>query len=677
MKMKEYIWLQDGASLVRELNARWEKQSNYLNSAGLWSVMKRAYDAYYGQTVNQNYQTGYAGEQDEFSTINVNHARNVIKHIIAMVTQNRINFDALATNTDLSARNATIVARAVLDQQFYEKRYEKEYRSMLEMGLIFGISFLHVCWRPGKNFAGVDGDKNPVYSGESEIRSVPPMDVLFDPVKPYWKDQQWCVVRENANKNDLAALAGDEALAKKIMALKKITSSSQFSQYYEYDEETVWVYHGYHKATPALPKGRYVVFCEDDIVIQDGENPYGEMNVFCYKPDQRHASAYGHTPLFDIMPVQEALNILDSSFLTIIDNYSVPNLVASKRCGIDETQMTGGSRLILADPDPDAPNAGFPTPLQMPSIPPDMIKQRESYIRDIEALSGINSVVRGSPSQFIPSGTAIALISASAQTFNGAIEGSYIEIIEESSMCLLQVLHKFQAVEQLITVAGKANTFSVVKFKAADLKHIRQIRVQLGNPMAKTLAGKMQIADQLLVNGMLTSPAEYLDVMQTGKIETATDSKLAQKAYIQLENEQLMQGEQPLLSYLDHPIDHINAHMMLTFRPEIRANESILASVLSHIQEHLDQLETLNAQNPIALAIATGQPVPLNLQAPQAPGQAPPGGGQPQPPKPAALPAGAEETAGAEEQAGQDSAAAAGLRRAERTMDDAKSMQTK
>jgi len=617
-----YIFLKEAEELVRELNHRWDKFANHNMSTGMMDIWTRAYQCYYGQMAAPSYSTGVAGEQDEYSTLQVNHARNVIKHVIAMVTQNRINFDVTCTNTDLSARNTTIVARAVLDQLFYEKQFEREYHSMLEMGLIFGMSFIVARWKPMKRLVGVDGEGQAVYAGEPDLKVISPLDVMLDPLKPYFQDQQYVVIREMVNRNDLAAEYPE--LAEEIMAVEKINNFQHFTQFYEYNEETIWQYTAFHQPTPALPQGRIVTFLEDDIVLNDGPNIYEQNPVFCYRPDTRHGTAYGHTPLFDLMPVQESLNQLDSSFLTIIENFSVPNFIASKRSGIDETEISGGLRMILADPDPDAPNAGFPTAMNMPSIPPDMVRQREAYIRDIEALSGVNSIVRGSPSQFVPSGTAIALLSSSAQTYNSAVERGYIQIIEQSALSLLSIIKKFQAYSDVVTITGKANAYNVASFKGESLEGVRQVKVHLGNPVSKTFAGKMAVADQLLQNQMLASPAEYLDILKTGNLDSVTDPKTAQKAYIQLENEQLAQGQKPIISYLDNPIEHIKEHMVLTFRPEVRSNAPIMEIVLEHVQEHLDQVERLNMGNPITLALATEQPVPLSAL--QQPPQGGPGG---------------------------------------------------
>jgi hypothetical protein len=619
-----YIFLKEAEELVRELNHRWDKFANHNMSTGMMDIWTRAYQCYYGQMAAPSYSTGVAGEQDEYSTMQINHARNVIKHVIAMVTQNRINFDVTCTNTDLSARNTTIVARAVLDQLFYEKQFEREYHSMLEMGLIFGMSFIVARWKPMKRLVGVDGEGQAVYAGEPDLKVISPLDVMLDPLKPYFQDQQYVVIREMVNRNDLAAEYPE--LAEEIMAVEKINNFQHFTQFYEYNEETIWQYTAFHQPTPALPQGRIVTFLEDDIVLNDGPNIYEQNPVFCYRPDTRHGTAYGHTPLFDLMPVQESLNQLDSSFLTIIENFSVPNFIASKRSGIDETEISGGLRMILADPDPDAPNAGFPTAMNMPSIPPDMVRQREAYIRDIEALSGVNSIVRGSPSQFVPSGTAIALLSSSAQTYNSAVERGYIQIIEQSALSLLSIIKKFQAYSDVVTITGKANAYNVASFKGESLEGVRQVKVHLGNPVSKTFAGKMAVADQLLQNQMLASPAEYLDILKTGNLDSVTDPKTAQKAYIQLENEQLAQGQKPIISYLDNPIEHIKEHMVLTFRPEVRSNAPIMEIVLEHVQEHLDQVERLNMGNPITLALATEQPVPLSaLQQPQQGGPGGPG----------------------------------------------------
>jgi len=134
-----------------------------------------------------------------------------------------------------------------------------------------------------------------------------------------------------------------------------------------------------------------------------------------------------------------------------------------------------------------------------------------------------------------------------------------------------------------------------------------------------------------------------------------TDPKTAQKAYIQLENEQMAQGQKPIISYLDNPIEHVKEHMVLTFRPEVRANAQIMEVVLEHVQEHLDQIERLNMGNPITLALATEQPVPLAALQQPPPGAMPGGGGGGP---------GMQQAMAAVEQGGVQDVAASGLKRA-------------
>lgn len=628
-----YMFLEDSDTLVLKLTDRYIIKKNYYNNNDLFGRWRKAYDAYYGRYYeNGNAGVGSAGEQDEFSTLAVNHLRNITKHTIALTTQNRLVFDCQSSNSDVSSRNSTIVGNAVLDQFFYEKRFEAHTRQALELSLIFGTAFLAVTWDPFVKLIGQDAEGTPIWSGAPNFSALSPLDVMMEPFRHDYSSQNWIVTREIANRWDLMSLHPDRA--DEIEALPKITDLQSFYPNYNSEEDNVYLYRAYHKSTPALPTGRYTVFCDAGIVLSDDKNPYPDLPVFCIRPDVQYGSAYGHAPIFDLLPIQESINLLDSSIISNQSTFAVQNVVASKKCGISVTDLAGGLKLIEADPDPDAPNGGFPTPMNLCQTPPEIFQQRMRYVSDMESVSGINSAARGQPDSALVSGTAIALVATQANTYNSSIESGYVALCEESAFFMLQVLHLFMREEEILTLTGKASAYAVKTFKGDDLAAIRKVRITLGNPLAKTLSGKLEIATQLLQQGMLKSPDEFLAILHDGALTPILEDSTAQEAYIRIENEQLARGEKPEMNALDNHQKHISSHMTLLWRPEVRSDPTISQAVMDHIVAHTDQLEQMATQNPMMLSLALEQPLQLPQPHPESgfggpppPAGAPPHGG--------------------------------------------------
>lgn len=122
-----------------------------------------------------------------------------------------------------------------------------------------------------------------------------------------------------------------------------------------------------------------------------------------------------------------------------------------------------------------------------------------------------------------------------------------------------------------------------------------------------TTAGRTQMADNLIQMGLITSPEDYLSVMNTGKLETMTEGQINQNLLIRAENESLMDGESDVIATaVDKHSLHIREHMNVLADPDLRLDNELSARVLAHIQEHIDLLRTTD---PNLLAMIGEQPL--------------------------------------------------------------------
>lgn len=145
--------------------------------------------------------------------------------------------------------------------------------------------------------------------------------------------------------------------------------------------------------------------------------------------------------------------------------------------------------------------------------------------------------------------------------------------------------------------------------------------VDLGNPLSRTTAGRMEIADRLLDKGMIKVPQEYLTVLETGNLEPMTQGIQTQLSTIHAENERMLGGHQAAVLTTDAHLLHVQEHLTLLSNPEVRMNSSLTGLVLDHIQEHKNLYQTQDpffsmvAGEPPAPPVPPGPPMPPPVEA--------------------------------------------------------------
>jgi hypothetical protein len=89
-----------------------------------------------------------------------------------------------------------------------------------------------------------------------------------------------------------------------------------------------------------------------------------------------------------------------------------------------------------------------------------------------------------------------------------------------------------------------------------------------------------------------------MSVLNTGKLETMTESENKQLLLIRAENERLTDGKTDVMAILtdDHNL-HIREHQAVLADPDLRTDPALVDRALGHIQEHINILmDPANAQ---------------------------------------------------------------------------------
>ena len=461
---------------------------NQLYNNGYLSKVKDCWMAYHGNFNSGNgdgHKITFGGEQGELVNITINHLRNIGQHILEMITSNRPAMQVRATNTDFKSIAQTRLAENLLDYYMRDKRLEKYLKRAVEYAICLGAGYIKIEWNStsGEVYEVNPETNTPIYEGDAIFKNLSPFDVVMDMSKDTSYDHDWVICRSFKNKFDLAAKYPE--LGNKI---KGMQTKSDIYRYridlMSYDDtDEAPIYEFYHKRTESMPDGRYLLFLDDDTILMDTAMPYRDLPIFRISPSDILGTPYGYTPLFDLMPLQEAINSLHSIIITNQNAFGVQNIYVPRQADISMKSLEGGLNIIEGNA-----GAGKPEPLNLTSTPVEIFNYVQTLERTMETLSGVNSVVRGNPEASLKSGAALALVQSQTLQFMSGLQQQYVELIEDVGTALLNMLRDFAAVPRLATIAGKSNkAFFQEFFTGDDLSEVNRVIVEMGNALAKCL----------------------------------------------------------------------------------------------------------------------------------------------------------------------------------------------
>lgn len=606
-----------GDQLIPFLNSKIQDYYDFTLKYRFLDKWKRTYLAYYGmsQSGTDSSKLNQAGTNGEEYILKVNDFRSLLLSLLTMTTSQRPALQPKAMNTDSQSMNQTVLARTVLDYYMTEKHLESTLKDAAEFALFGAEGFVVLDWNAtaGEEY-GVDPSGAMIYDGDLEFKAYHPIDI----VRECWGENArstWKIVRNFKNKYDLAAKYPE--LADQIIA---ISDSSDFMKRYsninynsQTDDDHVPEFTFYHEKSEALPNGRMVKFLGADITLSDGPLPYKNVPVYRISPATWHGTPFGYTVAYDLLGIQTNLDALNSIVATGQMNYGLQNVLLPRGGEYNVIALAQGLNGIEFDP-----KVGKPEPLNLLQTPKEILENISRLEAKQETLSGVNSVARGDIDRDL-SGAALALIASQAVQFNNGLQQSYNFLLEDVGTGVIEILQEYATTPRIASIAGKSNRARVKEFKGEDIAGINRVAVEQVNPVSKTAAGRLQMAQDMLKSGLIKTPQHYFEVVMTGQLDSLYEHETSQILLIRSENEDLADGKVPVAVLTDQHKLHIVEHATVLDSPEARTNPQIVNNATAHIQQHIGLLKTTD---PSLLMLLGEQP--LNPPAP--PNGGPPNG---------------------------------------------------
>ena len=582
-----YFAARDAKSTMSVLLERSRTFYDRLESNDYLDTVRNMWRAYHGYYSQDDHEISFTGEQGELVDMPVNHFRNLARHLYNIVTGSRPTLDARAINTDYKSLAQTYLANGILDYYMREKGMEEAVMKAAELAVVTGTGYVKMEWNAT---SGEEYDIDPEtgelnYEGEIEFSNHSVLDVIVDGSKETW-DNEWLMVRSFENRYNLAAKYPELEDQIKKLDTKNHSTIKTLTIFSNDETDDIPVYEFFHKKSEAMPEGRYILALSSDIILIDAPMPYREIPVYRIVPAEILGTPYGYTPMFDVYPLQEQLNASYSTVATNQNAFAVQNVFVPRGADISVNALEGGLNIIEGNARPE--------PLNLTQTPAEVFTMIKETIQNMETLTGINSVTRGNPEYSLKSGTALAMVQSMALQFNAPIQQRYVRLLEDAGTGLINILKDYANTPKLVALVGRNKRPLLKEFTGEQIENINRVVVDIGNPLSKTIAGRMEMADHLAQMKLLSNPQEYFQILSTGSLETAFEGEMAELLNIKDENEMLLMGEKPEAMFLDQHRLHILEHRAIAAEPNIRKNKELMQTLSEHIQGHIDLLRNTN-----------------------------------------------------------------------------------
>lgn len=645
-----YFAVLEGEELAGALGKKIDAYQSFTKTAGFFALWAKSYQTHYGMGRDgyTSHEVRRKGGKGEYAALVVNHFRNLVTHYLTLATAQRMAMEPLASNTDWRSEMQTRIARGVLD--FYMRAHlEQSLLDAVEYAAVLGEGWVGQTWNvmlgeatlPGMEEEGASAeDLTPLRTGDLESRPYMPFDVIRDP-RAKSADVPWIITRGYQSKWDLVAQFPERA--EDILAVKVGARETEGSleglflqpQSGEHDDDLIAVYEFWHKRTPAVPDGRHALFLSDDVLLYSDALVYPEIPVRRCVPANIIGTPFGFTPAWDLLAPQEVVNTLESIAVTNARAHGVGIILAPKGSDVEPQHITKGLAFVKYTP-------GLPKPelASFLATPAEIFNNSDRHVRHMETIIGVNSVVRGDPQASLKSGSALALVQAQAVQFASQFQGNIVRFQEKVGGDTIVIFQLFASDPIRFEVTGEDGVADVKEYAGEDIAMVRRVKVDAGNPLAKTLAGRVQVAENLVTLGLVKDPVQYIRVLETGNLEPMTASESKQRSLVKEENERLARATfltdgfgrpmpeideatgRPLLDRMgksrpaldkehlpiamatdDHFL-HVREHLAVLSSTRARRNPALRAAVLEHIRQHHDTYWEATLKNPGMLELA-------------------------------------------------------------------------
>lgn len=633
----------------------------FLNATGLINLWRRSF-AFFYNSARLGGRINPVGKKLELQSISMDDYPNLLRNILVLTTAQIPSMQTMCANSDEKTLEQNKMGQQLLDYETRAHRVNDFLKQCAEDALWAGEGFIYKGWNPnlgeevapdaneqGEPVMGADGQQQTLHVGDWEFENLTTLDIIRDVDSLSYQGLEWVIVRRFQNKWNLIVQYPQfkDAIMRASWALTD-KRNSKFGYSAAKHRDLVPTFEFFHNKTVAVPSGRQTLFLDAETVLFDGPLAYASRPLYRCAYAELRNNPFGWTVGFSLLPLAEANNRLTSTLLTNVATFGVTRVLNPRGANISLQALS--ENLAVIDYTPTGPTGGKPEVLNMKNPIDQSTGDFLKFVNQkMETYAGINSTLRGQIENDEMSGAAMAMQASLSLQYNAGFQQSFLRTLEEVGTGMLNDLKSFATAPREALIVGKENQGYMKSYTSKDFDGINRVVVTASNPLLNTTAGKINLADQMLQNGLLPAgeagAMKYIEVMNQGRIEPETQALQSEYMAIQQDKEDLLGGKMPMIQLTDnHPL-RMQEVNVLNNNPIIRGNPQLGQLVRQYIMAHFQQwlamppllAAAMGIQPPPPQAAPTGGP-PSGPQKP--PQSGPPNGAPPHPQggKPATMP---------------------------------------
>lgn len=630
----EYWALKPNRDLVEELVKRRKDFAGKILETGYLEKSDRSWNYYHGQYFSDSAPSTSAIKMSDSDSgdalANINYTRAIIDQHVTYVVSEKPAWDARAVNSDNKSREKAILFNNLCDSYMEFGGLDQKCDRLARYAAVLSSGFMYISWdlTKGREIRPDESMQQMIYSGDFNYEVLKLTDVAWDITHPDFEEAPYVQVKTLRNRWDLCKLYPQHVDA--ILAAPNASEDggdySQVGDIGLTSETTdfVNVWEVWFRPSIALPQGRHVAYVDDKEPLAQGDeaepNPYGVIPLVRLIPGEFLTTCLGYSFSFDMQIPQETYGAGLSALLTSFNILGQPRLFVDENSNvqIEDLEPGSGIRVIKGIGGKEPKELKFDVKLGENAEVLQIAKG------EMGEMAGIGPASRGSM-EGLPKNTpaaTIALLDSKAVQSTQVFGKWYRLALGKIATTMLRIAKVHAREPRMIAMAGKKNKGKMLRWSAEDLDAVETVVVEAASPLQRSLAGKVQLADSLANRAWINTKEEYLTVIETGQVESLTESLDSQLAAIADENDRLRDGaetagqllqamqlaqaggdmmlQDQIGQYLqsigvvamatDNQILHIRRHPTLFDSSESRMNQGIIIPAGAHIKQHLDFL---------------------------------------------------------------------------------------
>lgn len=599
-----------GDALSAAVLWRFREYHRYLRDSGLVWLIYRSVCMYYGVDPTQPFARGlvYFGPRGEYTRVSFNHLRDVVRHRQNLAVPDKWALEPEASSQDYEAGVQVRKAGALLEHLLWREGWAKAADEAVERSTVQSFAAVRAVWDAYRGEPLGPG----AWAGGYKFDVHGPLDVAFDPFMRHHREASWYICREWVNKYELAARFPERAdeivntqpwfeVDEELWGYHPIMP---MDLRYARENDVIPVWHLYHKSNEAVEGGRYALVLDAGAPLLEGSLPYRQLPVQVLGEAPLLDTPFYYCTAWELMGPQQYHNLLSTVTATNARAGGVPVFVVPQGSNLSAEQMGQGLALLQVP----AGMGGEAKVLHAAATQPDVYANLDRTEAQLEKIGQVNSVVRGGVPTSDASGSLAALVQATALQAAAPYQRVIYGWMADTAIHCIQVAEDYLTWPVKVEAYGEFNSLFVEEVSGEDVSMVTRVIVKQGNPMARTLAGRLSVANALKEMGDITHE-QYLHFIQYGQLERITSPPEREMALIQQENQRMMRGELPPVLETDNDAMHVPQHQVLFSSPTVRNNPELSAVVDQHMRWHVENAVAKTTQNPMLLELLGQKPL--------------------------------------------------------------------